>query len=152
MEQQISTLTLLLIYLTGWEETQKKSSKEGKVFRAFKDYRDEALQELENHGLICLTPEGKTLIVTEKGKQAAGIFKNLLMDKTDDKFLKELEIESCTKSLIPCHIPGTDNKYAQYLELIKFMRMPEIESIILGKLADLKVVAKDVIMKFFEES
>jgi hypothetical protein len=30
------------------------------------------------------------------------------------------------------------------------MRMPEIESIILGKLADLKVVAKDVINKFFE--
>jgi hypothetical protein len=68
----------------------------------------------------------------------------------NDKFLKGIEIKPWTKSLLPCHIPGDDKKYAQYHELIEFMRMPEIESIILGKLADLKIVAKDVINKFFK--
>jgi DNA-binding PadR family transcriptional regulator len=150
MEQQISELTMLLIYLTGWEETPKKSKKEKKVFRAFIGYRYEALQELENQGLIRLTPGGKSLTVTEKGKQAAGELKNGLLDKTNDRFLKGLDIQPWTKSLLPCHIPGDDKEYPQYIELIELMRMPEIEKIILGKLADLKIVAKGAIKQFFE--
>ena len=149
MEQQISELTMLLIYLTGWEETPKKSNKEKKVFRAFIGYRYEALQELENQGLIRLTPGGKSLTVTEKGKQAAEELKNWLLDNTSEAFLKELKIEPWTKSLLPCPIPVNDKTYAQYLELMELMRMPEIEKIILGKLADLKVGAKDAINKFF---
>ncbi|UCC40833.1 MAG: transposase [Candidatus Aminicenantes bacterium] len=94
---QISELTLLLIYLTGWEETPKKRNKEKKVFMAFRGYRYEALQELENQGLIRLTPGGKSLTVMEKGKQAAEELKNKLLDKTNDRFLKGLEIEPWTK-------------------------------------------------------
>jgi len=149
MEQQISKLTMLLIYLTGWEETSQKSNKEKKVFRAFKGYRYEALQELENQGLIRLTPGGKSLTVTEKGKQTAGELKNWLLDKSKDQLLKGLDIQPWTKSLLPCPIPGDDKQYAHYLELMELMRMPEIEKIILGKLADLKVGAKGAINKFF---
>ena len=70
-EQMISELTMLLIYLTGWEETPRKGNKEKNVFRAFGGYRYEVLQELENQGLIRMTQGGKYLTVTEKGKQAA---------------------------------------------------------------------------------
>jgi Mn-dependent DtxR family transcriptional regulator len=78
MDQKLSELTLLLIYLTDWEETPKTSSKGKTVFRAFKGYRYEELKELETRGLIRLTPGGKYLTVTEKGKQAAEELKNHL--------------------------------------------------------------------------
>jgi transcriptional regulator with XRE-family HTH domain len=75
---------------------------------------------------------------------------NWLFGKTGDIFLKRLEIEPWTKSLLPCHISGDDKEYAQYLELMKLMRMPEIETIILGKLVELKIFAKDEIKQFFD--
>ena len=150
MDQQISELTMLLIYLTGWEETPKKSNKEKKVFRAFIGYRYEALQELESRGLIRLTPGGKSLTVTEKGKQTAGELKNKLLETNNNQFLKGIDIKPWTKSLLPCPITSDDKEYHDYLELIELMRMPEIEKIILGKLADLKVGAKDAIKQFFE--
>jgi DNA-binding PadR family transcriptional regulator len=150
MEQHISELTMLLIYLTGWEETPKKSNKEKKVFRAFRGYRYEALQELENQGLIRLTPGGKSLTVTEKGKKEAEELKNWLLEKTNDQVLKGLEIKPWTKSLLPCHIDRDNKEYADYLEMMELMRMPEIEKLIMGKLAELKIGAKGTIKKFFE--
>lgn len=71
MCKQIIELTMLLIYLTGWEETNNRGAKEKKTFRAFKGYRLEALQELENRGLIHQVPGGKSLKVTDRGKQEA---------------------------------------------------------------------------------
>ncbi len=99
--------------------------------------------------MIRLTPGGKSLTVTEKGKQTAGELKKWLLDKTNDQFSKGLETQPWTKSLLPCHIPVDDKQYAHYLELMELMRMPEIEKIILGKLADLKVVGYSAINKFF---
>jgi len=71
MDQQSTELTMLLIYLTGWEEDNNRGAKEKKTFRAFKGYRLEALQELENRGLIHQVPGGKSLTVTDQGKQEA---------------------------------------------------------------------------------
>ena len=71
MDQQITELTMLLIYLSGWEETDDKGAKVKKTFRAFKGYRLEALQELTNRGLIRQVPGGKSLTVTAQGKQEA---------------------------------------------------------------------------------
>ncbi|MGD2093047.1 MAG: hypothetical protein PVH61_43195 [Candidatus Aminicenantes bacterium] len=151
MEQQISTLTLLLIYLTGWEETPKSSSRGKIIFKAFRGYRYEELKELETLGLIRLTPGGKYLTVTEKGKQAAEELKNQLLDKTTHQFLKGVKIEPWTKSLLPCHIPKDDQRYAQYQGLIDLMQIPDFEFIILGKLGELKVVGKDYIKQFFKD-
>ncbi|UCH92519.1 MAG: transposase [Candidatus Aminicenantes bacterium] len=63
-------LILLLIYLTGWEEDKKNAPGE-KVYRAWKGYRFEILNELQNQRLIYQIPGGKSLILTDEGKQKA---------------------------------------------------------------------------------
>ena len=75
MEQQIPEIVLLLIYLTGWEEDKRNAPGE-KVFRAWKGYKFEILEGLENRGLIRQIPGGKSLVVTDKGKlEAEGLNK-----------------------------------------------------------------------------
>jgi hypothetical protein len=63
-------LTLLLIYLTGWEEDKKNSPGE-KVYRAWKGYKFEILDAIQNQRWIYQIPGGKSLIVTNEGKQKA---------------------------------------------------------------------------------
>jgi hypothetical protein len=63
-------LTLLLIYLTGWEEDKRNSPGE-KVFRAWKGYKFEILDEIQKQNLIYQIPGGKSLILTDEGKQKA---------------------------------------------------------------------------------
>jgi hypothetical protein len=71
MDEKIKQeLTLLLIYLTGWEE-EKRNSPGEKVFRAWKGYRFEVLTEIQNQRLIYQIPGGKSLILTNEGKQKA---------------------------------------------------------------------------------
>jgi hypothetical protein len=149
MDQKLLDLTLLLIYLTGWEEDKRNSKKGEKCFKAWVFHKYEILDELRNQGLIHITPGGKTLTFMEKGKQAALELKKKLLADTDNQFLKDLHVKSWTKSLLPCPIPEDDKQYAYYLELMELMRMPEIEKIILGKLADLKIVAQSAISQFF---
>jgi hypothetical protein len=52
-------------------------------------------------------------------------------------------------SKLPCHVGREDPRYWEYLELIRFMQVPEIEQILLGKLLELKLVAKVEIKEFF---
>ena len=63
-------LHLLLIYLTGWEE-EKRNSPGEKVFRAWKGYKFDVLDELERQRLIHQIPGGKSLFLTDEGKQKA---------------------------------------------------------------------------------
>ncbi len=71
MDEKIKQeLILLLIYLTGWEEDKRNAPGE-KVFRAWKGYRFEILNELQEQRLIYQIPGGKSLILTDDGKQKA---------------------------------------------------------------------------------
>ena len=70
MNEKISDLHLLLIYLTGWEEDSRKEPGK-KIFRAWKGYKFEILDEIQNQKLIFQIPGGKSLILTDKGKQKA---------------------------------------------------------------------------------
>ena len=70
MEQKISEIAMLLIYLTGWEE-DKRNAPGVKVFRAWKGYKYEIIEELQNKGLIRQIPGGKSVIVTDSGKLKA---------------------------------------------------------------------------------
>jgi hypothetical protein len=70
MEQHITELTMLLIYLTGWEE-DKRNAPGKKVFRAWKGYKFEILDEIQKQKLIYQIPGGKSLILTDEGKQKA---------------------------------------------------------------------------------
>jgi hypothetical protein len=151
MDQKVVDLTMLLIYLTCWEETPRNGKPGEFRLKGWKFFRFEIMGALQDRGLIRMTPGGSSLTVTEKGKQAGEELKKKVMDKTNDQFLKELEKNPWTKSFLPCHVMGDDKKYDQYLELMDLMRMPEIETIILGKLADLKIVAKSAVDKFFKD-
>jgi hypothetical protein len=66
----VTELTLLLIYLTGWEEDKRNAPGE-KEFRAWKGYKFEILDELQSQGLIHQVPGGKSLLLNEKGKEKA---------------------------------------------------------------------------------
>ena len=148
MDSHISELTMLLIYLTGWKEDSRRNEKK-KVFRAWVFHKYEILDELENQGLIREIRGGKSLLVTEKGKKTAIELKKKWFNKTNEKLLKGLEVQSWTKSLLPCHISRDAKEYSQYLELMELMQMPEIEKMILEKLAELKIAGKYAIDKFF---
>jgi hypothetical protein len=66
-EEQISKLTLLLIYLASWEEKESGTS----VQRAWKGYDFDILDKLEEQGLIAKSKTAKSLYLTEQGIMAA---------------------------------------------------------------------------------
>jgi hypothetical protein len=65
MEQreQISKLTLLLLYLTSWQEKE--------VQRSWKGYDFDVLNQLEEDGLIAQSKTAKSVYLTEEGIEAA---------------------------------------------------------------------------------
>jgi transcriptional regulator with XRE-family HTH domain len=50
------------------------------------------------------------------------------------------------------HIDEDDPRYERYVELKSLLRIPVIEKIIFGKLAELKIIAEEEIKAFFEET
>ncbi|MCB0212152.1 MAG: transposase [Anaerolineae bacterium] len=62
MEHHIENLTLILLYLTSWEE---KVFDEATVTRAWKNHRLETLEELEAGGYVAQSRNAITF--TEKG-------------------------------------------------------------------------------------
>jgi len=62
-QEQISKLTLLLLYLTSW--------KENAVQRSWKGYDFEVLNKLEEAGMIAQSKTAKSVYLTEDGIEAA---------------------------------------------------------------------------------
>ncbi len=56
-----------------------------------------------------------------------------------------------SESLLACHVPRGDARYAKYVELIDLMQIPVVEQVVLAKLVEMKVLARDVIDDFFQE-
>ena len=78
MKEKILEITLLLISLTSWQEEKRhssqKKSKDNKVemvSRAWKGYHFDVVDELERQGWIRPIPGGKSLFLTDKGKERA---------------------------------------------------------------------------------
>jgi hypothetical protein len=71
---------LILIYLTGWEE-EKRDVPGEKVFRAWKGYRFEHLAVLQEQRLIRQVPGGKSLVLTDEGKEKVEELKKKYLDK-----------------------------------------------------------------------
>ncbi len=65
-------------------------------------------------------------------------------------FIPEDEIfkEPWKKSLLPCHIKNEDPMYENYYQLLNLMQIPFIEKVILGKLTELKMMAREEIKNF----
>jgi len=71
MDERLKEIHLLLIYLSGWYEDSTKVPGK-KVFRAWKGYLFDILNELERDSLI--RQYRKSLILTDEGlKKARGL-------------------------------------------------------------------------------
>ena len=70
MEEKIKELSLLLMFLTGWEEDSRQNQGE-KVFCSWKGYSFKAMNELADDKLIIQFKDKKLVILTEAGKQKA---------------------------------------------------------------------------------
>lgn len=62
-QEQISKLTLLLLYLTSWKEQEAQ--------RAWKGYDFDVLNKLAEEGLIAQSKTAKSVYLTAEGIQAA---------------------------------------------------------------------------------
>jgi len=67
-DQVVEDLTLLLLYLTSWEE---KVFDDFRIRRAWKGFRFEALDALEETGYINQTRRAKSVTLTEAGVERA---------------------------------------------------------------------------------
>ena len=73
-KKRIKDLTLLLIYLTSWEEVSRKEPV-GVVQRAWRTYSFEVLSELEIENLI--RQHTNSIIITREGiKKSEGLKRN----------------------------------------------------------------------------
>ena len=63
MEQAIKELTLLLIYLTSWQEEEFSI----KVHRSWKGYPFEILNDLQEEGYISGSKKAKSVFLTGEG-------------------------------------------------------------------------------------
>jgi len=70
MDQKLKDLNLLLLFLSGWEEDSRSESGE-KVFRSWKGYLFEALNELEGENLIQQFKNTKSVVILPEGIKRA---------------------------------------------------------------------------------
>jgi hypothetical protein len=64
--EALKAMVMLCLYLSGWEEDSRKNPGE-KIFRSWKGYLFDVLNELTNDGLIIQNSSYKTALVTKKG-------------------------------------------------------------------------------------
>lgn len=84
IQQQIKELTLLLLWLTSWDESKEdKQLKDlGPIYRAWKGYDFDILNELREEELISGSYKAKSVYLTEKGvKEAKRLEKKYLTKK-----------------------------------------------------------------------
>jgi hypothetical protein len=70
MDEKLKDLNLLMMYLTGWEEDSRKNPGE-KIYRSWKGYLFDVLNELEEDNMIFQIKNGKSVILLKKGVERA---------------------------------------------------------------------------------
>jgi len=70
MDDRIKELNLLLLYLGGWEEDSTKEPGK-KVYRSWKGYLFEVLNELQDDEMIYQFKNGKSVILLDEGIKKA---------------------------------------------------------------------------------
>jgi len=69
----VEELTLLLLYLTSWEEELAPGLP--KVRRSWKTFRFEVLDALAQQGYLTTTPRAKSVGITEEGREKARLLR-----------------------------------------------------------------------------
>jgi predicted transcriptional regulator len=70
MDQFLKDLNMVVLYLSGWEEESERHPGEI-IFRAWRGYLFEILDELEKDGLIYQHHQVNSVILTSKGIERA---------------------------------------------------------------------------------
>ncbi|MCK4890516.1 MAG: transposase [Candidatus Aminicenantes bacterium] len=70
MDEKIKELNLLLLYLAGWEEDSTKEPGK-KVYRSWKGFLFEVLNELQDDEMIYQFKNGKSVIILDDGIKKA---------------------------------------------------------------------------------
>ena len=78
MDPRLLDLSLLLIYLTGWEEDKRNGKPGEKIFFSWSQFQFKILNKLQEQKMLVQTPKGKILILTENGKRKAEEIKQKL--------------------------------------------------------------------------
>lgn len=74
---------------------------------------------------------------------------NWLLSNMGEMFVADEENSAKpAASVLGCHVQEEDPRFNRYLELVDLMQVPVIEQIILAKLTELKVFAKEEIDEF----
>ena len=82
MNDKIKNLSMLLLYLTGWEEDSRRTPGE-QVFKSWKGYRFEILDALEEENLIRQLGQRNPVILTDEGlKKGESLKKEFGLAKT----------------------------------------------------------------------
>lgn len=76
---------------------------------------------------------------------------NWLLSNRGEMFVSDEERTAPSASLLHCHVHKQDGMYKKYVELIDMMQVPVIEQVILAKLLELKVLAKEEIDRYLEK-
>lgn len=77
---------------------------------------------------------------------------NWLLSEQGEMFISDEPIAIPTSvSVLGCHISDKDPRFPRYVDLVDLMQVPVIEQVILAKLTELKVLAKDEILEFREK-
>ncbi|MDI6884585.1 MAG: DUF6429 family protein [Hadesarchaea archaeon] len=76
--KEIEDLTLLLIYLTSWDENPKREYGDKPRLRAWKGYDWGVLDALQEKGFIVFQRRQKSVFLTEKGVERAKELQRLL--------------------------------------------------------------------------
>lgn len=71
IDARIKNLSLLLMYLTGWEERYRNGKPGEMIFRSWEGYPFEILKALESEKLIQWIPKAKSVFLTDNAKQFA---------------------------------------------------------------------------------
>lgn len=74
MNENLKELNLLVLYLSGWEADSRKNPGE-KIFRSWKGYLFEILNEFEEKEFIIQHRKSKSVVFTEAGKRKAEVIK-----------------------------------------------------------------------------
>ena len=70
MDERFKELNLLVLYLSGWEEDSRKNPGQ-KIYRSWKGYLFEILNEFEKEEFITQHRNSKSCVFTESGKRRA---------------------------------------------------------------------------------
>ena len=70
MDERLKELNLLVMYLSGWEEDSRNNPGQ-KIYRSWKGYLFEVINELEEKDFIIQNRKSKSVVFTAAGRKKA---------------------------------------------------------------------------------